>query len=203
MTEGRTRPRGRRSTETSRRLERVRERNARQLAEQRDREKRVNEALRAYVVAGERITTAEEECAAKVAEYERRIDGVRSRTRERVTGHRAEQARAALTIHEGGRTVEQVAELLEMSRKDARRLIAEGREVGTTDGPSEKAQVAPPEPQPGTEPVPVGDGSGSGAAAAASAAPGRESLSTGDGDVPDSGDGDPGSEPGWPTAPPG
>jgi len=124
----------RRSTEASRRLEQARRRNTLQLAEQREREERVDGALLTYVGAGEKLDAAERECEEMVAEYERKIEQLYADMRVRVSGEQAEQACAALVIHEAGRTVQQVADLLEVSVKEARRLIAAGRESQASDG---------------------------------------------------------------------
>lgn len=129
MTETKTTPkkRARRSTLASRKLEAARQRLANQLAEERDREERIRQALRSFMDAGQKIAATEEACEEKVAELERRIERLREKAQEKVAGAHTEQARAALAMHEAGRTVEQVAELLEVSQKEARRLIAAGR----------------------------------------------------------------------------
>lgn len=129
MTETKTTPkkRARRSTLASRKLEAARQRLANQLAEERDREERIKQALQSFMDEGQKIAAAEEACEEKVAELERRIERLREKAQEKVAGAHIEQARAALATHEAGRTVEQVAELLEVSQKEARRLIAAGR----------------------------------------------------------------------------
>ncbi|WP_460959123.1 hypothetical protein [Parasphingorhabdus pacifica] len=137
--------RPRRSTRISQRLERVRQRNADQLAEQRAREERVETALGEFVEAGDAIATEEHACEEKVATYQRKIDELRSETQQKVADQHARQAQAALAIHEAGRTVDQVAELLELrSEKEARRLIAAGREAADPDTSSE----SPVQPRP-------------------------------------------------------
>ncbi|SFE22140.1 hypothetical protein SAMN04487819_109198 [Actinopolyspora alba] len=137
MTESSTGKARRRSSRVSQQLERARQRNAEQLAEQRAREQRVEAALRQYVEAGETIAAEHARCEEKVAVYQRKIDKLRADSQEKVADQHTRQAQAALSLHEGGgRTVEQVAELLELdSEKQARRLIATGREAvaPTTD----------------------------------------------------------------------
>lgn len=127
--------RPRRSTRISQRLERARQRNADQLAEQKRREQLVEDELVAFVEAGDAIAAEEASCETKVASLQRKIDETREASRERVAGEHARQARAALSIHEdGGRNAGQVAELLELrSEKEARRLIAAGRAVAAQD----------------------------------------------------------------------
>ncbi|WP_017975777.1 hypothetical protein [Actinopolyspora halophila] len=145
--------RRRRSTRVSQQLARARQRNAEQLAEQRAREQRVETALRQFVEAGEAIATEQARCEDKVAVYQRKIDKLRADSEEKVVGEYTKQAQAALALHEGGgRTVEQVAELLELdSEKQARRLIASGREAlsaGTdTDPPSDHDERERAEPR--------------------------------------------------------
>ncbi len=164
--------RGRRSTRISQQLERARQRNADQLAEQRAREQRVEGALAAFVEAGDAIAIEEASCEDKVAAYQRKIDELRAETQTKITDKHTRQALAALAIHEAGRTVDQVADLLELrSEKEARRLIAAGRaapeqeasgtrsdeesntESGATD--DEATEQVPPM---GGDPVPTGLG---------------------------------------------
>lgn len=143
-TRGGRRPR--RSTRVSQRLQHARERNAAQLAAQRDREQRVEKALGAFVDAGELIASEDAACEEKVAALQRKIEQTRADSRERVAGEHARQAQAALAIHEAGRNAAQVAELLELrSEKEARRLIAAGRtqaEQDTEDDASEQEDAA-------------------------------------------------------------
>jgi hypothetical protein len=137
MTESKTtqRKRARRSTAASRKLEEARRRLASQLAEEREREERIKQALREFMAAGERIAVAEEVCEEKVAVLQNRIRRLREQEREKVAGAHGQQARAALMMHEAGRTVEQVADLLALSEKKARLLIAAGRDVAGPAGP--------------------------------------------------------------------
>lgn len=136
MTELETTPRkrARRSTATSRKLEEARRRLARQLAEERGREERIKRALREFMTAGEKIAAAEKACEEKVTELQNRIKRLRDQAAEKVVGAHTQQARAALTMHEAGRTVEQVADLLAVSEKKARQLIATGRDAAGEAG---------------------------------------------------------------------
>ncbi|MBQ0927555.1 hypothetical protein [Saccharopolyspora endophytica] len=146
MAESSTRGRRpRRSTRISQRLERARQRNADQLAEQRWREQRVEDALREFIEAGEAIAAEDAACEAKVAALQRKIDALCAESRERVTGEHTRQAQAALAIHEAGRTVEQVGELLELrSEKEARRLITAGRTAAEAgSGPAQERDTVP------------------------------------------------------------
>ncbi len=123
----------RRSTAKSQKLEAARTRLAVQLAEERDREKRVLAELEAFLVAEERIAATNAACEAKVAELENRIARQRELARDKTASARRRQAIAALTMHEAGRKVSQVAELLQLSQREARDLIAAGRAAA---GPS-------------------------------------------------------------------
>lgn len=127
--------RARRSTEISRNLEQARQRLASQLAAERDREERLKEALRDFITARQKIAGAEERCEEKVAELQNRIRRLRELAREKIAGAHIEQARAALTMHEAGRTMEQVADLLALSQKETRRLIGAGRDAEAEKAP--------------------------------------------------------------------
>jgi DNA-directed RNA polymerase specialized sigma24 family protein len=128
-----SRRRARRSTRISQPLAEARERNAAQLAGVRQQEKAVDNALAAFFDAGEQIASAKADCQHKIEPHERAIAQLRERLRETLAGWEKAQARAALTIHEAGRTVEQVGELLGLGEKAARRLIAAGREVTSAE----------------------------------------------------------------------
>jgi DNA-directed RNA polymerase specialized sigma24 family protein len=119
----------------SQQLARARERNTRQLAEIREQEVRVDQALHDYVAATEQIAVADRECEEKVAHLEARIRQVRAERDERVADVRAARADAVLTIHTAGRTVKQVAELLELPVKTARQWIGQARTRGAGDAP--------------------------------------------------------------------
>lgn len=120
----------RRSAHVSHRLEQARKRRADQLAEQREREQRIDDALQEFAAAGETISDAERACTGKVQVYERKINELRAATQQAVAGEHARQARAALAINESGCTIEEVAELLELqSIREARRLLTAGRKA--------------------------------------------------------------------------
>lgn len=143
--------RARRSTSVSRRLEEARRRNAEQLAKQREQERRVDDALAAFFDAGEQLGTAEKECQRRIEPHERAIEQLRDQFESVVTEQETAQARAALSIHEADRTVEQVGELLGLGEKAARRLIAQGREAAAKDSAAEQTEVDTPPPNPGSD----------------------------------------------------
>jgi hypothetical protein len=122
----------RRSTRVSRQLAQARERNNRQLVEIRERELQIDTALRDYVAVTEQIEAADHSCQDRVDQLERRITQLRQERDTAVANVRATQAKAALTIHAAGRTVRQVAELLQLSEKTARQLIGRGRALPST-----------------------------------------------------------------------
>ncbi len=139
--------RPRRSTKISQQLEAARRRNAEQLAEQRRREQEVDAALAEYVEAGEDIATAEQTAENKINTLQHKIDSVRDDLCASTAAAHDRQAQAALRIHQaGGRTVEQISQLLEIdSVKETRRILAVARTGGE---PSEdRSSVQPPPEQ--------------------------------------------------------
>jgi hypothetical protein len=124
--------RARRSTEVIRRLERARERNNRQLAAVRDREQRVEQALREYFAASEQADAVERTYAQRIERLEVQIEQLRAECAARLGDVRSGRARALFVVHESGRTVRQVAELVELSEKATRQLIGMGRCLPTT-----------------------------------------------------------------------
>lgn len=131
--------RTRRSTRVSRQLARARQRNNEQLARIRERERQVDQALGEYVAAAAEIDVAEAMCREKLEQLDRRVRQIRDERENRVAGLRGAQARAVLVIHASGRTVKQVAELLELSEKAARQLIGEARSTTRPERPDVSA----------------------------------------------------------------
>lgn len=131
--DGTKRRRARRPTEVAARLERLRKRNADQLEAQREAERRIEAALKVYVDADVSISSVEQVRDEKVAGLERQIEQAREAAQERVEQIRAQQAVAVWQLNDAGRTVEQIAELLEVSQKETRRLLSAGRTVGESD----------------------------------------------------------------------
>jgi DNA repair exonuclease SbcCD ATPase subunit len=153
MTEGTTRRRrARRPTEATARLERLRKRNADQLEAQREAERRIETALQAYVDAEVSITEVERDRDEEIASLEEQIAQARAAAQGKIDQIRAEQAAAVWHIGDAGRTVEQIADLLEMPQKDARRLLSAGRRAAESDrtAPSgktgEAAATSPEQP---------------------------------------------------------
>jgi len=121
------RRRSRRPTEAAARLERLRQRNANQLEAQREAERRIEAALKAYVDADVSIRAVERARDEKVTGLEQQIEQARDAAQDRIEQIQAQQAVAVWQLNAAGRTVEQIAELLEVSQKDARRLLSAGR----------------------------------------------------------------------------
>jgi hypothetical protein len=157
-----TSSRARRPAEASEWLERLRQHNTDQLQAQRDAEQRIEEALNTYVDADVSVRGVEHARDHKVASLERRIDKIWTEAQTQIEQIHQQQAMAVWRIGDAGRTTDQIAELLEISQTDARRLLSAGRiaaEIHSaaprTDAaqpadmsPSEPHQLPAPHPQP-------------------------------------------------------
>lgn len=171
------RRRARRSTQTSRELEEARARNVAQLAEHQRKQQAIEQALEAYFATREHIAAVTEDCDRKVKPHENAIAALHERRDQQVATFEAEQAELALVMHEADRTVGQVGELLGISEKDARQLIAAGRAARAdtgredADGPG---KIAPPDARPAADVAEVGGPGRSGGDPAAMASAGTE-----------------------------
>ncbi|MGH3827582.1 MAG: hypothetical protein ACRDQX_10480 [Pseudonocardiaceae bacterium] len=139
-----TRRRARRPTEAAARLERLRQRNAEQLEAQREAERRIETALKEYVDADVSIHAVEQDRDDKLASLERQIEQARTAAQVKVEEIRASQAMAVWQISDAGRTVEQIAELLEVPQKEARRLLHAGRAAANLDATDETGRPGTP-----------------------------------------------------------
>lgn len=137
--------RARRPTEAAARLERLRQRNAEQLEAQREAERRVETALKAYVDADVSINAVERDRDEKVAGLNQQIEQARAATQMKIEQIRRQQADAVWQLSDTGRTVEQIAELLELPQKEARRLLAAGRKAANSDAPDQGRQDDEPD----------------------------------------------------------
>lgn len=120
MTEARAaaqRRRTRRPTEAAGRLDRSRRRNVDYLQAQRDAGGRIEAALHAYVA------------------LEQQIEQVRAAAQNDIKQIRQQQAIAVWQMSHVGRTVRQIAELLEIPHKDIRRLLSAGRTAAAHQPP--------------------------------------------------------------------
>lgn len=146
-----TRRRARRPTEAAARLERLRQRNADQLEAQREAERRIETALKSYVDADVSISAIEHDRDDKITNLERQIEQARVAAQVKIEEIRAQQAMAVWHISDAGRTVEQIAELLEVPHKEARRLLYTGR---TAANPGVVITTGPPSnPSDNTDPT--------------------------------------------------
>lgn len=142
----------RRSTRVSQRRKQARQRFTEQLAEERDRKRRIERELDHYSSVVEKIADVETEANRRIAGYEQQIRQVQADVEAKTAGLRAEAAVAALRIHEAGRTVEQLAALLTLpSARDARALIRAGRMTAADDSDAHAGLADQPKPgQPDT-----------------------------------------------------
>jgi hypothetical protein len=106
---------------------RIRERRA--LARQRERA--ITDAVKRYLTDWQAITTCEAKRDQEIEALRQQISAVESRATEEIARHRADQALAAAVIRDQDQTGEDVADLLEISVKQARQLITAAR---ATDG---------------------------------------------------------------------
>ena len=136
------RRRARRPTEVAARLQRLRKRNADQLATQeaerqgdREAERRVRTALKAYAKADVSIRAVERHRDEKAANLVQQIKLAREVAQRKIDQLRQQQAMAVWQIRDAGRTVDQIAELLELPLQEARRLL-------DTGSPTAKSETA-------------------------------------------------------------
>ncbi|MEU2258470.1 hypothetical protein ABZ540_35490 [Nocardia xishanensis] len=146
-------PRTRRGPEVRQRLERSRDRVRARRQQARQREQRITAAVKQYITAWEAITVCEATRDGEVEALRQQITRVQERAAEQIAAHRAQQALAAATIRDQGQTDDDVAELLEISTKQARQLITAARANTDTTAeaplPSNSADEAVPLPEVG------------------------------------------------------
>lgn len=130
-----------RSNRVGRELALLRRRNAEQLAQARERERRVDEALRDYAAATTRIASADSAHEAKVRRLRDRIEVLTAAHAEALEEDVRAQAVAVRQISEGGRTVRDLAALLDLSQRAVGRLLEMSRDVGA---PGDSRGVAEP-----------------------------------------------------------
>ncbi|MFI2478769.1 hypothetical protein [Nocardia xishanensis] len=133
-------PRTHRRPEVRQRLERSRERVHARRQQARQREQRITAAVKQYITAWEAITACETTCDAEVEALRQQITRVQQRAAEQIAAHRTQQALAAAAIRDQGQSDDDVAELLEISTKQARQLITAAR--ASTDNDAGGQQVS-------------------------------------------------------------
>ncbi|MEV2225444.1 hypothetical protein AB0E01_37050 [Nocardia vinacea] len=123
------RARNTRSPEAAERLRRSRAliRDRRDAA--RKREQAVTAAVKQYITAWQEITNIEHARDDRIAALHQQITAAKERAATEIAEHRQRQALAAATIREQGNTDDDVADLLEITPKEARQLIAAANEA--------------------------------------------------------------------------
>ncbi|MGY1898328.1 hypothetical protein ACW9HG_23125 [Nocardia gipuzkoensis] len=91
--------------------------------------------MKRYLADWEAITACETKRDQDIAALRQQISDVESRAAEEIARHRANQAEAAVVIRDHGASDEDVAELLEISPKQARQLVAAARANRDTTAP--------------------------------------------------------------------
>ncbi|NQE91176.1 hypothetical protein [Nocardia terpenica] len=157
----RSRPRGR-SPELAARLQRSRRKTRDLRTAAREREKIVTGAVRDYIAAWAAIVELQRRRDGDVDALHRQIAEVTQRANERIGDHEVIQARAAARIHAQGHTDDDIADLLEITPRHVRRLLAAARagersEQDQPDEPSTGVGRVPPVREQATE---VADGTG-------------------------------------------
>lgn len=121
-----------RNPDVRQRLERARERTRERRQQARHREQVITGAVKQYIAAWDAITACQIARDRDVEALQQQIIAVQARAAEQIAEHQARQAYAAATIRDQGQTDHDVADLLEITPKQARQLINAAR--ATTDG---------------------------------------------------------------------
>ncbi|MFX0580985.1 hypothetical protein [Nocardia nepalensis] len=88
--------------------------------------------MKRYLIDWQAIRTCEAKRDQEIEALRQQISAVESRASEEIARHRADQAVAAAVIRDQDQTDEDVADLLEISVKQARQLITAARAMGGT-----------------------------------------------------------------------
>ncbi|WP_280465735.1 hypothetical protein [Nocardia brasiliensis] len=123
-----------RHPEAQQRLDRTRKRVLARRAEARRREKSVTEAVKKYIASWVAITDCETKRDREIEICQQQIQELKALADTEIGKHRAQQAAAAAALREQGQSDEDVAELLEITTQQARRLIAAARATSATSG---------------------------------------------------------------------
>jgi nuclear transport factor 2 (NTF2) superfamily protein len=137
-------------TEVATRLTQLRNRNTDQLTAQRhakrrvdrEAERRVKTALKAYATAEVAIRAVERGRDDKAASLVQQIKRTREAAQVKIEQLRQQQVMAMWQLSDAGRTAEQIAELLELPLTETHRLLG----AGHTTVPSDAATTADHEP---------------------------------------------------------
>ncbi|MEV0764126.1 hypothetical protein [Nocardia sp. NPDC050435] len=115
---------GSRPPEVVERLQRSRDRLRDRRAAQRDRERLVGAAVKEFIVAWQAIIRIEQSCDSEIADLQQQILDAKARAQTAIAEHHQQQAAAAAAIRAHGHSDEETAELLEITVKQTRQLIA-------------------------------------------------------------------------------
>ncbi|MFI6041896.1 hypothetical protein ACIA8C_09695 [Nocardia sp. NPDC051321] len=126
-------------------MERNRERVEARRAQARQREKAITAAVKQYVAAWVAIDACESKRDRDLESFRQQMQQLRARAEEELAGYRAEQAAAAAALRAEGQSDDDVAELLEITPRQARQLISAARSAIQESGPSERGGQATPE----------------------------------------------------------
>ncbi|MFX0575084.1 hypothetical protein [Nocardia nepalensis] len=129
------RARGTRSPEVVARLERSRARIRDRRDAARKREQAVTCEVKRYIAAWQAITSIEQARDDDIAALQQQIAAARERAAAEIAEHRHRQALAAARIREQGNTDEDVADLLEITPKQVRQLVAAANDATKTCDP--------------------------------------------------------------------
>lgn len=111
------------------RLQRSRERVKARRDAARLREQVIVAGVKRYIDAWQAIVAREEKRDSDIEQLRRRITEVEAEAAAEIARHRATQAGVAATLREQGQSDDDIAELLEITPKDARRLLGLARAV--------------------------------------------------------------------------
>ncbi|WP_338760617.1 hypothetical protein V7968_32115 [Nocardia vulneris] len=124
-----------RHPEAQQRLDRTRKRVLARRADARRREKSVTEAVKKYIASWVAITDCETKRDQEIEIHQKKIQELKALADTEIGKHRAQQADAAAALRTQGQSDEDVAELLEITTQQARRLIAAARTAPATSAP--------------------------------------------------------------------
>ncbi len=136
-------PRTARSPEMTQRVQRSRERVRRRRELARERDRAIAAAVRRYLSDWQAITACETKRDAEIAELRRQISVIEDEAAGQIASLRADQGSAAMIIRDQpGHTDDDVADLLEITPKQARQLITLTRtQASDPPAPPEDAET--------------------------------------------------------------
>ncbi|MFE3795742.1 hypothetical protein KHQ06_24630 [Nocardia tengchongensis] len=132
----RRRPRGQDSPELVARLERSHQRSLERRAAATEREKTITRAVGDYLTAWQAISAVEDRRDRDVAALREQIDAVLARAASDITTYEQAQAAAAAAVRAHVQSDEELADLLEITVKRARQLLAVWRTADTEPLPA-------------------------------------------------------------------